>query len=269
MNSSTKKRVYSALGILALLAFLIFLGRSATLLFIYFCGFLICDEFITNFLKISRDEKSYLFGALIYVVLITVTLLMSQTYFPEFLVFLNLVFCCFQLMFLFEWRKYSVSALRYLKKMRFISIFFIFLPIHSLARILYEDNWQIKLLGILLLVALTDSAAWFFGRKFGKSPLWPSVSPKKTREGAFSGVMIGAFLMYIYGYFFLELKGSYSILTFMMLCSLAVLGDLVQSKLKRRFSLKDSSSLIPGHGGVYDRTDSILFIAPFYLIFAI
>jgi phosphatidate cytidylyltransferase len=109
-----------------------------------------------------------------------------------------------------------------------------------------------------------DTGAWFFGKNFGKHKLWPAVSPNKTIEGAVGGCLLSGGLGSLVWYLNFD---TMSAKMFLILCALGILshiGDLIQSKLKRQFEIKDSSSLIPGHGGVYDRFDSLMFVAPFY-----
>jgi phosphatidate cytidylyltransferase len=112
----------------------------------------------------------------------------------------------------------------------------------------------------------SDTAAYFFGRWFGRTPLAPSISPKKTVEGMISGLLVGAVLAGID----LALIGRLTWATLGILAIgpiLAVLGDLAESALKRRYNIKDSHlaglDIIPGHGGVLDRVDSLLFVVPF------
>ena len=126
------------------------------------------------------------------------------------------------------------------------------------------------LLWILLLTWVTDSASYFVGRFWGKRSLAPRISPKKTWEGAVGGWLAGALV----GYCFLQFTGLYT-WVLVPLCflapMLAILGDLWESALKRTFQQKDSRlasfNLFPGHGGVLDRIDALLFVAPGVVIY--
>ena len=145
----------------------------------------------------------------------------------------------------------------------FTSIF-VLLPLIALTSTLHYDNWRV-LLGALILVNFSmDTSAWFFGKNFGKNKLWPQVSPKKTWEGLIGGVLSSGLVGAFYWGYFVEQRTFAVFLMFAFLGLFSQIGDLVQSKFKRLYGLKDSSSLIPGHGGVYDRIDSLLFVAPFY-----
>jgi len=120
---------------------------------------------------------------------------------------------------------------------------------------------------LLILVWVADSGAFFAGRQFGRTKLAPKVSPGKTWEGVFGGLIACA--LFAFGYArFLELQGL--ALTGFILVSLvtvlfSVAGDLLESLLKRQQGVKDSGTLIPGHGGILDRIDSLFAAAPIFL----
>jgi phosphatidate cytidylyltransferase len=128
-------------------------------------------------------------------------------------------------------------------------------------------------LSIFGAIWLCDSAAYFAGRAFGRHKLFPRVSPNKTWEGALAG-FAAAVLVFV---LFQRLLLPYLSLRDAVVCGAVVgvfgqIGDLTESLLKRDAGVKDSSSLIPGHGGVLDRFDSLLFVAPllyFYLDFIV
>lgn len=121
------------------------------------------------------------------------------------------------------------------------------------------------LLIVLLPIYLNDTLAYVSGRIFGKRPLLPSVSPKKTWEG-FIGGMIGAAIvmlaiLYFKGFFTTQYIIAMAIIS-VLASILATLGDLFESKLKRSIDIKDSGNILPGHGGILDRIDAMLFVAP-------
>ncbi|MFD1030976.1 phosphatidate cytidylyltransferase [Metaplanococcus flavidus] len=115
----------------------------------------------------------------------------------------------------------------------------------------------------LLVVWFTDSGAYFTGRKFGKRKLWPEISPNKTIEGFIGGIIYAIVAALVFDYFVDLNKPIYIIIIVTVVASVfGQMGDLVESALKRHFNVKDSGKLLPGHGGVLDRFDSILFVMP-------
>ena len=115
----------------------------------------------------------------------------------------------------------------------------------------------------LVIVWVTDSGAYFTGRKIGKRKLWPEISPNKTIEGFVGGIVlavIGAVIMQLIAPF----DVSWLMLLFVVVVSsiFGQMGDLVESAIKRHYDVKDSGSLLPGHGGILDRFDSLLFVLP-------
>ncbi|GKV67831.1 phosphatidate cytidylyltransferase [Sporosarcina sp. NCCP-2716] len=115
----------------------------------------------------------------------------------------------------------------------------------------------------LVVVWTTDSGAYFVGRKLGKTKLWPDISPNKTVEG-FVGGIISAVIFVLIFQLIEPITSSYLILIGMTILASIVgqLGDLVESAFKRTYNVKDSGKLLPGHGGILDRFDSLLFVLP-------
>lgn len=130
--------------------------------------------------------------------------------------------------------------------------------------------WQFSpwwLMYVFLLVWGADSGAYFVGRKFGMRKLAPMVSPNKSIEGLIGGLLTSGFIIIVVSIAYLDLS-IVPFLLFMLLSLLtvisSVLGDLVESMLKRRAGIKDSGRILPGHGGVLDRVDSLLSATPIF-----
>jgi phosphatidate cytidylyltransferase len=120
---------------------------------------------------------------------------------------------------------------------------------------------------LMLTVMVSDTAQYYSGRAFGKRLLAPAISPKKTVAGAAGGFVCGALIMTIAGAWWLpNLAIAFRALLGVALVALGIAGDLFESMLKRSAGVKDSSTMIPGHGGVLDRIDALLFAAPVYYI---
>ncbi|NAY92509.1 phosphatidate cytidylyltransferase [Muricauda sp. JGD-17] len=138
-----------------------------------------------------------------------------------------------------------------------------------LTMIPYEQDSFAKILimGIFILIWVNDTFAYLVGRTLGRTKLYPAVSPKKTIEGSLGGLIFALLTAYF-------LAGYEPILTLFQWMILAVviviaggLGDLLESKFKRLAGVKDSGAILPGHGGIWDRLDSLVFAAPFaYLV---
>jgi phosphatidate cytidylyltransferase len=120
---------------------------------------------------------------------------------------------------------------------------------------------------LLLTVIVSDSAQYYTGRAFGRRLLAPAISPSKTIEGAVGGFVFGGLLLAVAGAWWLPampmaLRAALGV----TVVALGIVGDLFESMLKRSAGVKDSSALIPGHGGVLDRIDALIFAAPIYYV---
>lgn len=123
------------------------------------------------------------------------------------------------------------------------------------------------LLFVLFVIWTTDTGAYFSGRFFGKRKLWPSISPNKTIEGAVGGLLLAIFVSLIFTWISPLPISTFQILGYGIIISMSgQVGDLVASALKRQFEIKDFGTLLPGHGGILDRFDSLLFVLPILYI---
>ncbi|WP_407272180.1 phosphatidate cytidylyltransferase [Radiobacillus sp. PE A8.2] len=116
----------------------------------------------------------------------------------------------------------------------------------------------------IVVILSTDTGAYIFGRLLGKRKLWPEISPNKTIEGAIGGMLLAAIVAITY-HTFVDLPHSYVVILIVTVLASAVgqIGDLVESAFKRHYEVKDSGTILPGHGGILDRFDSWIFIFPF------
>lgn len=131
-----------------------------------------------------------------------------------------------------------------------------------------EQSGAALIFFVLVSVFASDTGAFYAGRNFGKTKLMPKVSPKKTVEGFAGGFILSIISAVIFKLIFLDFVPFFNAL----LCGIAAgiatpLGDLFESMLKRVFNVKDSGTILPGHGGILDRIDGLLFAAPFFYIF--
>jgi phosphatidate cytidylyltransferase len=159
----------------------------------------------------------------------------------------------------------------------FLSIIYVSLPLCISLLIVFinpesPDNKAFMpemLLGIFALLWIYDSMAYCVGVPFGKNRLFERISPKKSWEGALGGGL----LTLIAGYFMNKFIPEHGLLSWMIISTIVIvfgtLGDLIESLFKRSINIKDSGSFLPGHGGILDRIDSLLFVIPWIWIFYI
>lgn len=150
-------------------------------------------------------------------------------------------------------------------------MYVVFLGGHLIAaRVGFRPLLSRNLLGFFFLVIMgSDVAAYYGGRLFGRHKLAPTVSPGKTWEGAVAGMLASLLLAVAAHYwFFLSLPLKFALPLAAVMNVVGVLGDLTESALKRSTGAKDTAQILPGHGGVLDRIDSLLFNAPVIYYFA-
>lgn len=129
------------------------------------------------------------------------------------------------------------------------------------------NNGPLWILCFFICVWAADIGAYFVGKRFGKTKLAPSISPGKTVEGLLGGVAFAAVLYIPIMFWNFPVGSAITLLaTVLVTVLVSVLGDLFESKMKRQAGIKDSSQILPGHGGVLDRIDSLLAGAPFFAL---
>jgi phosphatidate cytidylyltransferase len=123
--------------------------------------------------------------------------------------------------------------------------------------------------GMYFLIWTNDSFAYFSGRLFGKRKLFERISPKKTWEGTIGGVLFTLIVGYIIGAFINKGQELFWIISAIIIAPCAIYGDLLESLFKRSLKIKDSGKILPGHGGILDRFDAVLFTIPFFYCWSI
>ncbi|MEO0474042.1 MAG: phosphatidate cytidylyltransferase, partial [Bacteroidota bacterium] len=145
----------------------------------------------------------------------------------------------------------------------FLPLFLLF-QIAVLNGVAQYDFWLP--LGILLMTWVLDSGAYFVGRWLGKRPLFPRISPKKTWEGSIGGAVFCLILAGVFQYFLSPVLYNWLIIGG-IIAIFSQMGDLVESMFKRSMNIKDSGSILPGHGGMLDRFDGVYLSAPLIFLY--
>ncbi|UKM64773.1 phosphatidate cytidylyltransferase [Flavobacteriaceae bacterium GSB9] len=260
--------VRSLSGVLYVLLLLICLFFENAIIALFFIFGLIC---LSEFNKLIQ-LKSYI-SYIIFVILYGIfgywqAVLNSEvglTEATQILMVLSIFVNLFLIKDLFSEKTIPLfSSKRYLLTTFYLSSAFVFLVLIANFNESYNPN---ILLGAFILVWVNDSFAFLVGKNFGKQKLFQKISPKKTVEGFLGGL----FFSCVASYFIATFTGTLGFTSWLAL-SITVsvfgtLGDLIESKFKRQAKVKDSGIIMPGHGGLLDRLDSIIFAAPFIYLF--
>jgi len=266
--SNTQKRIVSALVMMLMVIGALIGGSLTTMLAFLVVTLLSIDEVFCNFFAAKRGSLAYIFSQLVC----SATFIGFHYYqlnvaYTEPIIVVSLILNFLLIVYLFVVDQKNNALVTIGKKFPVVSILIILPPLLCLSQILNYEPW-IKLIGALLVINFSmDTGAWFFGKNFGKHKLWPTVSPNKTIEGLVGGLFTSGILGGVYWYYLFGSLSPVLVVIFMAMGLFAQVGDLIQSKMKRQCGIKDSSSLIPGHGGVYDRIDSLIFLSPFFAAF--
>ena len=265
-------RILTAIVILPCLFFLLVYGSKEVLalclcLFVAIGSYELTQLLSSGFLKnridlqgASKDFKKSSYAMAFLVALFYLALI----FIPEPLNYiLMLAFTLFVILLL-------LSSFRKVELVFFHLVYFILSLVYLVGP--FFLLWKLSLLGtqarfVFLLFAIvmaSDTLAYFVGRSFGKRKFFTHLSPKKTVEGAIGGVLGGVLGAYLVNFFFPALFPSLTSLSLVacLVSVFGIFGDLLESCLKRFAAVKDSGTLLPGHGGILDRCDSILLAAP-------
>jgi len=175
-------------------------------------------------------------------------------------------FILFSFFIITLFKKKVKNPFKFLGKI-FVTYIYTILPFTIITAIPYINQNNIYdgqiILGCLILIWSTDTFAYLTGKAFGKTKLFKRISPKKTIEGSIGGVLITLFVAYILSIYFNQ-QSTWAWLGLSLVVSImGSIGDLIESMFKRAVKIKDSGNLIPGHGGILDRFDSLIFASPF------
>ena len=288
MNETLKRSISGAIYILLLIASILYSTES---FFILFGVFLVIA--IAEFCNLTQVNKTLplIVGILTYS---TVTLIshynkITTIAFNELfdtniqitvniqqlnivLLAITLVVSVKCILFLFydNIQKISISS-KYLYLFGYIILPFIFITKISFG--IKDYNPKI-IIGLFLIIWTNDTFAYIVGKSIGKHKLFERISPKKTIEGFLGGILFAILSGYLISKFYIRPNPQFSSQSILIWVSIAAIvgvfgtiGDLVESKFKRIAGVKDSGNIMPGHGGVLDRLDSVIFVAPIIFLF--
>jgi phosphatidate cytidylyltransferase len=288
MNETLKRTISGAVYIALLLTAILFSTESFIILFGLFLIITIYE--FCNLVRLNK-VFSIFFGILLYTTILLISHYNKQTTLflnEQFNLNLNLTTNIQQLdivslavtivisikciLFLFYDNVQSVStSSKYLYLLGYITLPFIFIIKISFGTNDYNPK---IILGLFILIWTNDTFAYLVGKSIGKHKLFERVSPKKTVEGFLGGVVFAAFAGFLISKLYIQPKPEFSGKSILIWTIIALIvsvfgtiGDLIESKFKRIAGVKDSGSIMPGHGGILDRLDSVIFVAPIIFLF--
>lgn len=288
MNETLKRGISGAIYIILLLASILFSTESFFILFGVFL--LIAVYEFCNLIQINKIFP-LLFATLLYtsVTLITfyksetelflsqllnrnVVITVNSTQLNIILLVITLVVSVKCIIFLFydSIQKISVSS-KYLYLLGYIILPFVFITKISFG---VKDYNPKIIIGLFILIWTNDTFAYIVGKSIGKHKLLERISPKKTIEGFVGGIVFAVLAGFLISKFYIQASPKFSEKSILIWVTIALIvgilgtiGDLIESKFKRIAGVKDSGKIMPGHGGILDRLDSVIFVAPFVFLF--
>ncbi len=255
LKRATSGFIYAVLFVTAIM-----LSKESYVTLIAFLGFISIREFL-NLLKFNNSIIYLLFFGLILLPFYSLNL-----FFINFLLVLSLSGSIQLLFNLFSKKKNypSNKIQKFDICIRYLLLSFAFLILLPFINGVYQES---VILTLIIFIWVNDSLAFFVGKNLGKRKLFESVSPKKTVEGFFGGVLFSLITAFLLSFFCDFLSLNNLIVVSLIASILGTTGDLVESKFKRQAYTKDSGNIMPGHGGILDRLDSLLFVAPFVYLY--
>ncbi|MTH14461.1 phosphatidate cytidylyltransferase [Flavobacterium sp. LC2016-01] len=288
MNETLKRTISGAVYIALLLTSILFSTESFIVLFGIFLIITIYE--FSNLVSLNKIF-SILFGTLLFSVIILISHYNKQTtdylnsalssnldltinikQLDLILLAVTLVISIKCILFLFydSVQKISTSS-KYLYLLGYITLPFVFIVKISFGANDYNPK---IILGLFILIWTNDTFAYLVGKSIGKHKLFERVSPKKTIEGFLGGAVFAAFAGFLISKLYIQPTPEFSNKSILIWTIIAIIvsifgtiGDLIESKFKRIAGVKDSGSIMPGHGGILDRLDSVIFVSPIIFLF--
>lgn len=254
-----KKRIITGVCLTALIFLAIFILNTP--LFALFCGLVLLigawewlsfSNYFSTFFKIN-------------LIILMILLMLASWFYLSWVIPIGVFIWVLAIVLILI----PMTASQFLKRPFYLALFAFCILIPAWAGIVFlhsePNHWGV--IYILMISVLADTGAYFSGKFFGKHKMAPQVSPKKTLEGAFGGIVLASVLSSLF-FEFLGQTSRASFWDFLLisigLVFVSIFGDLFESLLKRHCGVKDSGNILPGHGGVLDRIDSVIAILPVF-----
>ncbi|MFV9552003.1 phosphatidate cytidylyltransferase [Algibacter sp. PT7-4] len=255
-------------GLIYVLLLLICLCYEQALIILFFVFGLVCIGEFNKLIQL-KNRIPYIIFIVLYIAFVYWKNILNTTKglneATQILLVLSIFVNLFLIKDLFSRRSIPLfSTKRFLLTTFYLSSAFTFLV---LITSYYQDYNPNILLGAFILVWVNDSFAYLVGKNFGKQKLFEIISPKKTVEGFLGGLFFSCVASYFIATFTETLDFTSWLILSIIISVFGTLGDLIESKFKRQANVKDSGIIMPGHGGLLDRLDSIIFAAPFIYLF--
>ncbi|CAM3073068.1 phosphatidate cytidylyltransferase [Flavobacterium frigoris] len=273
MNETLKRSISGAVYVVLLIASILNSPESFFILFGVFL--LIATVEFCNLVKIHKIIP-FIIAATTYILFYKITIATSGTLYQlKFNKTFDLIVLSFTLLvflkcihFLFDTKIFQIDSF---SKYIYLVGYIIF-PFVIMTKIPFGINgYNPKILiSIFILIWTNDSFAYIVGKSIGKTKLFERISPKKTIEGFMGGVVFCVIASYLISKYYIQIaegKIFIWIIIALIVGVFGTIGDLIQSKFKRVAGVKDSGKIMPGHGGVLDRLDSVIFVAPIVFLF--
>ena len=279
MNETLKRSISGAIYVILLLASILFsTNKNFDSFFILFGIFLIIAVFEFCGLVNINKTVPILFAGATYFLTYRIAnatkgevLLYSIRYnqnIEKIVLFLVLLVSIKCLLFLFNENQTTLNSYsKYVYLIGYIILPFLLITKIPFGKVGYNPK---IIISIFILIWTNDTFAYIVGKSIGKRKLFEKVSPKKTIEGFVGGVVFAVLASYIISKYYIEIVESNTfiwIITALIVSIFGTIGDLIESKFKRIAGVKDSGRIMPGHGGILDRLDSVIFATPIIFLF--
>ena len=265
-SNLVQRAITSLVGAVLILAALIYSDWTYFLIFATILGMSQMEFYKLSGLDGMLPLKS--FGTILGLLIFTLTFLVEKEQFPH--EYLYLIFPLVSLTFFIKLYKKTDKKPFTGVAYTYLGIFYVAVPISLLNLAVFSVDavyhYEI-LVGCLLILWASDTGAYFAGTRFGKTKLFERVSPKKSWEGFLGGAFSALIVAFVLSQYFVVLEDWKWLVIAGIIIIAGTYGDLIESLFKRSIEIKDSGSVLPGHGGFMDRFDGLVLSAPFITAF--